>query len=103
MLMTDLCEEVLYRAIKTDNLDTLKALLAQGELSDIHFFQYCGDTPLGLAVAEGKEQLVPLLFPSTDKCFALHAAVKLKQEGVVRYLREHCSYQDKFLHFLGLK
>lgn len=103
MMKADFVEAALYRSIKLDNFDMLRVLLSQGEASDIHFFQYCGDTPIGLAVSEGKEHLLPLLLAKTDKCFALHAAVQLKQVAVLKYLREHCHYRERFLHFLGLK
>lgn len=102
MTKPDFFEETLYRSIKMDNLDALKTLVNQDEVSDIHFFNYCGDTPIGLAVSEGKSRLLPLLLAKSNKCFALHAAVRLKQASVVKYLREHYPYQPRFLQFLGL-
>jgi hypothetical protein len=102
MVKTDQLKEWLYRAIKGDRLDILQMILARGEVSDIQFYCYCGDTPLGLAVAEGREDLLPSLLPKADKCFALHTAVQLKQERVVKYLRSNYPYKQKFLSFLGL-
>lgn len=103
MIKTDQLKEWLYRAIKTDRLDILKMVLDKNEISDIQFYCYCGDTPIGLALAEGKEDLLTTLLPRADKCFALHTAVQLKQEAVVKYLRSNHPYKQKFLSFLGLK
>jgi hypothetical protein len=94
--------ESLYRAIKTDRLDFIEALMPENVISDIEFFQYCGETPVGLAIREGKERLLPILLAKADKCLALDAAVRLNQISVIQYLRAKCPYSQRFLGFLGL-
>src|SRR5437868_4023321 len=95
--------ELLYRAIKSDQLDIMKSLLEQTDSLDIEFYEYCGDTPISLALTEGKSDLLPFLMKKTDKNFALHTAVHCKQAFIIRYLLQNCAYKEKFLRFLGLK
>jgi hypothetical protein len=94
--------ESLYRAIKSDRLDFVEALIPENVVSDIEFFQYCGETPVGLAIREGRERLLPILLAKADKYFALDAAVRLNQVPVIQYLRSKCPYPQRFLGFLGL-
>lgn len=94
--------KALYTAIKNDNVDILRSLLEHDGISDFHFFHYCGETPISMALSENKQDLLPVLLNKTNKHFALHIAVKLKKEQVIRYLLSHCQFSSKFLHFLGL-
>lgn len=102
MIKTEQLKEWLYRAIKSDRHDMLTMVLARNEVSDIQFYNYCGNTPIGLAISEGKENLLTTLWPKADKSFALHTAVQLKQENVIKYLQSNHLYKPKFLGFLGL-
>lgn len=95
--------QFLYSAIKHANKEVLQFLLALPVISDINFFKYCGYTPIGLAVEEGKKDLVPLLLTKTDKNFALHMAVKLHHENTKKVLLASCVFKEKFLQFLGLR
>lgn len=95
--------EVLYYAIKKANHDAINFLLNLCVPSDISFFNYCGQSPLGLALEEGLNEEVPLLIAKTDTSFALCMAVKLKNSKIVQLLRRHCVFKDRLLHSLGLK
>lgn len=94
--------EMLYSCIKNANLEVLKSLLNLRVLSDIYFLKFCGHTPISLALEEGKVDLLPLLLAKTDKNFALHMAVKLKQEKTLKYLLATCIFKERLLKFLGL-
>lgn len=94
--------EVVYSAIKQGKKEILKHLLNLPIISDINFFKFCGHTPLSLAIEEGKQDLIPLLLAKTDKNFALHMAVKLKQEKIKKLLLSNSVFKPKFLKFLGL-
>ena len=94
---------VFLEAIKTADTELLKEILNFNTISDIHFFQYCGETPIGLAFTEGKKEILPLLLKRTDKYFALHIAAKLKKEKLIHFLLENCLFKENFLRFLGLR
>jgi hypothetical protein len=94
--------EMLYSCIKNANQEVLKSLLNLKVLSDIVFFKFCGHTPISLALENGNIDLLPLLLTKTDKNFALHMAVKLKQEKTLKYLLTTCIFKERLLKFLGL-
>lgn len=98
----ELHAEVLYCAIKNANQEILQFLLNIPVLSDISFFKFCGHTPISLAVENGCQDLIPLLLAKTDKNFALHMAVKLKQEKTRKLLLSKCIFKTKLLQFLGI-
>lgn len=94
--------EFVYLSIKQGKEEVLKFLLSLPVLSDIDFFKFCGHTPISLAMEEGKQDFIPLLLAKTDKSFALHMAVKLKQEKIIKLLLSRCTFKTKLLQFLGL-
>lgn len=100
--------EFLYYAIKKANMDVIKFLLnfGQGTGIDIPFFNFCGNTPIGLALEEGGEgfkEVVPNILSCTDKNFALMMAVKLNHSSVVNLLLKTFAFKDRFLRLLGIK
>ncbi len=96
--------EFLYYAIKKTNADVIKFLLnfGRGAGVDIPFFNFCGNTPIGLALEEDFKEVVPSLLSITDKNFALMMAVKLNHSSVVDLLLKTFAFKDKFLQFLGV-
>lgn len=97
--------ELLYFAIKKTNTEVIQFLLSfcKGNGVDIPFFNFCGNTPIGLALEEGFKEVVPSLLSSTDKNFALMTAVKLQNKNLIELLLKTFSFKTKFLKFLGLK
>jgi hypothetical protein len=94
--------ELLYSAIKYNNQDVVRFLLALPIVSDITFFKFCGYTPLSYAIEENYVALLPLLLAKTDKNFALHMAVKLNLSKTKAFLLSKCVFKEKLLGFLGL-
>lgn len=95
--------EALYCAIKKANHKVVQSLFELPTRSDIAFFKLCGNTPIGVAVEENRNELLPLLLTKTDKSFALHMAVKLNFKKTKKILLNKCSFKKKFLDFLNLK
>ncbi len=94
--------EALYAAIKNANVTIVRYLLSLPIHSDIAFFQFCGNTPVGLAVEENRPDLMPYLLQKTDKSFALHMAVKLDQLKAKALLMKCGTYSHKLLALLNL-
>lgn len=94
--------ELLYSAIKHNNLEVVRSLLTLPVISDITFFKFCGHTPLSYAIEENHPALWSLLLAKTDKNFALHMAVKLKLAKTKAFLLNKCVFKEKLLGFLGL-
>lgn len=97
--------EFLYYAIKKANKDVIQFLLHLTRDSglDVPFFNFCGNTPIGLALEENLQEVVPSLLANTDKNFALMMAVKLHRSAVINLLLKSFAFKDKFLTLLGLK
>lgn len=96
--------EFLYYAIKKTNADVIKVLLniSEGAGLDIPFFNFCGNTPIGLALEENYQEVIPTLLSNTDKNFALMTAVKLNHKHSISLLLKTFAFKLKFLQFLGL-
>ena len=94
--------EVLYCAIKNAEPKIVQYLCDLPVHSSISFFKFCGQTPLSLAVEEGRQDLIPILLKCTDKNFALHMAVNLHQDKVKALLLNQNSANQKLLRYLGI-
>ena len=94
--------KILYYALKQANQLVIHYLINLGIHSDLCFYHYCGDTPLGLAFALGLKELLPSLLLKTDKSFALLTAVKLKNKALTQYLLGHSRFSQRLLSYLGL-
>ncbi len=95
--------EALYCAIKKNNEAVIQFLSDLPVRSDIAFFKFCGNTPLGMAIEDDHLDLLPLLLKKTDKNFALHMAVKFNQSKSKQVLLQKYSFKKKFLGFLELQ
>lgn len=95
--------EALYAAIKKTNYKAVEYLLSLPVHSDIAFFKFCGNTPIGLAVEENRSELLDTLLKKSDKNFALLMAVKLGQAKVKELLMRDGNFKGKFLKLLSLK
>lgn len=97
--------EFLYYAIKKTNTDVIKFLLhfCKGNGVDVAFFNFCGNTPIGLALDEGYKEAIPSLLLNVDKNFALMMAIKLNHTSLVELLLKTFPFKAKFLQFLGIK
>lgn len=95
--------KAMYYSIKQANKDVLNWLTQLPVQSDISFFKLCGNTPIGVAIEDGHQELLGILVTRTDKNFALHMAVKLKFSKTIQVLLAECSFKDRFLNFLKLK
>jgi len=98
-----LYSQILYCAIKHTNLEVMKYLLNLPVISDIPFYQFCGHTPLSLAVEEGHTALIPMLLAKTDKNFALHMAVKLNLIKTKTLLLSKYVFKEKLMRYLDLR
>lgn len=94
--------EALYAAIKKANTQAVEYLLSLPVHSDIAFFKFCGNTPIGLAIEENHLELVTALLQKSDKNFALLMAVKLGQIKVKELLIRQGCFKAKLLKLLGL-
>ena len=92
--------EALYAAIQKHNLAAVRYLLNLAVRSDIAFFKFCGNTPLGLVVEENYRDLVTLILQKTDRNFAFHMSVKLGQEKVKRLLLKSGTVKEKLVKLL---
>lgn len=101
----NLLAEFLYFSIKKANAKVIQVLLnsAQGIGIDVPFFNYCGNTAIGLALEEGYQEVLPSLLSRTDRQFALMMAVKLHHASTIEFLLKNFAFKEKFLKFLGLK
>jgi len=95
--------KAMYYSIKKANKEVLNWLTHLPVKSDISFFKLCGNTPIGVAIEDGHQELLGMLITRTDKNFALHMAVKLKFSKTIQVLLAECSFKDRFLNFLQLK
>lgn len=94
--------KLLYCTLKHPDPKILDFLLKLPVFSDISFFQYCGHTPLSLALEEGHPELASLLATKIDKKFALQMATNLKMKKTTQFLLNHFTYTERFLKMLGL-
>ena len=93
--------EALYAAIRRHNLAAVRHLLNLSVRSDIAFFKFCGNTPLGLVIEENYRDLVTLILHKTDRNFAFHMAVKLGQEKVKRLLLKNGAVKTRLIKLLA--
>ena len=93
---------VLYHAIQYSCVSLVAFTLSVAPSPDIHFYRLYGYTPIGLAIDKNAKEMLPLLYPKSNKNFALHAAVESKQNHIVSALRDHCCFSQKLLRHLGL-
>ena len=93
--------EALYAAIQKHNLAAVKHLLNLTVRSDIAFFKFCGNTPLGLVIEENHRDLVSTMLQKTDRNFAFHMAVKLGQEKVKRLLLKSGTVKARLIKLLA--
>ena len=93
---------VLYHAIQYSCASLVAFTLSIAPSPDIHFYRLYGYTPIALAIEKNAKEMLPLLYPKSNKNFALHAAVESKQNHIVSALRDHCCFSPKLLQHLGL-
>jgi len=93
---------VLYYAIQYSCASLAAFTLSIAPSPDIHFYRLYGYTPIALAIDKNAKEMLPLLYPKSNKNFALHAAVESKQNHIVSALRDHCCFSQKLLRHLGL-
>ena len=94
--------EALYAAIKKANTQAVEYLLSLPVHSDVAFFKFCGNTPIGLAVEENHPELLKTLLQKSDKNFALLMAAKLGQMKVKELLLRQGNFKAKLLKLLAL-
>ena len=94
--------EALYCAIKRGNNPIIKSILNFNLSCDVAFFNFCGETPLGLALRGGLTDILPFLLLRTDKNFALYVASKFHHQELLQYLRANCVFKARLLLSLGL-
>ena len=92
--------EALYTAIRNKNVAAIRHLLNLSVRSDIAFFRFCGNTPLGLAIEENYRDIIPAIMQKTDRNFAFHMAVTLGQEKVKRLLLKSGAVKERLLKLL---
>lgn len=93
---------VLYYAIQYSCASLAAFTLSVAPSPDIHFYRLYGYTPIALAIDKNAQEILPLLYPKSNKNFALHAAVESKQTHIVSALRDNCCFSEKLLRHLGL-
>ena len=93
---------VLYHAIQYSCVSLAAFALSIAPSPDIHFYRLYGYTPIALAIDKNAKEMLPLLYPKSNKNFALHAAVESKQQHIVSALREHCCFSQRLIRHLGL-
>ncbi len=94
--------KTVYYAIKQGNKAVLQFLLNLPVVSDVSFFQFCGQTPLSMAIENNQYELISPLLSKTDKDFALHMAVTLHMEKTKSFLLNKCHFRARLLNFLGI-
>jgi hypothetical protein len=93
---------VLYYAIQYSCASLVAFTLSIAPSPDIHFYRLYGCTPIALAIDKNAKEILPLLYPKSNKNFALHAAIESKQNHIVTALRNNCCFPQKLLRHLGL-
>jgi hypothetical protein len=93
---------VLYHAIQYSCASLVAFTLSVAPSPDIHFYRLYGYTPIALAIEKNAKEMLPILYPKSNKNFALHAALESKQTHIVSALRDHCSFSSRLLKHLGL-